>query len=108
MATDTSGGNRRADESATGPKRKGKGLWLGRWVMSLAILAFLVVYLAQISRGSSLLFAIIFAGGAMMVAGGAGMAVRQMLLHTASTERAGDILQQMQEVSETRRNGEDE
>ncbi len=105
MATNAAGRNRRDDDASTPAEQPaGKGIWLGRWVMALAILAFLVVYLAQISRGSSLLYAVLFAAGAMIAAGGVGMALRQMLLHTASTERAGSILQQMQEASDTRRN----
>ena len=77
-------------------ERPRKGRWLGRWVMALAIVAFLVVYVAQIARGSDLLYAVLFAGGAMAVAGGVGLALRQMLLLTAASERADDIVQQVE------------
>jgi hypothetical protein len=74
--------------------------------MALAIIAFLVVYLAQLQRGSSLLYAVLFAGGAMAVAGGAGLALRQLLLQAAAIERADAILQQIEERAGD--NGEDE
>jgi hypothetical protein len=68
--------------------------------MSLAIVAFLVVYLAQISRGSSLLYAVLFAGAAMGVTGVVGLAIRQMLLHAAASGRAVAIVQQVEERSQ--------
>lgn len=81
------------------PEERGKGLWLGRWVMALAIVAFLVVYLVQLQRGSSLLYAVLFAGGAMAVTGAAGIAIRHLLLRAAAEERADAILQQVEELT---------
>jgi len=81
------------------------GNWLGRWVLMLAIVAFLIVYVAQLWRGTGMMFTILISTAAMGVVGAGGMAVRQMLLRTASRDRAAGILDQMQQMSA---NGQDE
>lgn len=79
--------------------------WLGRWVLMLAIVAFLVVYVAQLWRGAGIVFTVLIAAAAMGVVGIGGMVVRQMLLRTASQERAADILDQMERLREAEEEG---
>jgi hypothetical protein len=78
--------------------QKSPGNWLGRWVLMLAIVAFLVVYVIQLWRGTGLFFTILLATAAMAAVGAGGMAVRQMVLRTASQDRAASILAQMQRL----------
>ena len=86
--------------------------WLGRWVLMAAILAFLVVYVAQLYRGSSLFYTILISTAAMGVVGVGGMVARQIILRAASTDRAAGILDQMRQVHDARtdetRESEDE
>lgn len=85
--------------------RQSAGNWLGRWVIMLAIVAFLIVYAIQIWRGTGLTFAVLVSTAAMGVVGIVGMIARQLLLRAASQDRATSILEQMRQLSE---NGDDE
>ena len=81
-------------------EEKSAGNWLGRWVLIIAIFAFLAVYMGQLWQGAGLMFAILISTAAMGVVGAGGLALRQMLLRTASQDRAANILSQMREHTE--------
>lgn len=91
---------RNGEEVDDAEQRSAAGNWLGRWVMMLAITAFLIVYVAQLWRGAGFTYTVLVASGAMGIAGIGGMIVRRMLLQTAAQDRAEDILQQMREWQE--------
>lgn len=113
MSSNAAGDQARDDDvqEADG-KRSSSSNWLGRWVLIAAILAFLIVYVAQLYRGSSLFYTILISTAAMGVVGVGGIAARQIILRAASNDRAEDILDQMRQVRETRtdetRESEDE
>lgn len=94
----TNGEDSDARNGAQDAERRSPGNWLGRWVLMLAIVAFLVVYAVQLWQGAGLLYTIVVATGAMGIVGIVGMAVRQMLLRTASQDRATGILTQMERL----------
>ena len=86
------------DAPQAGDGKSSSTNWLGRWVLVAAILAFLVVYVAQLYRGSSLFYTILISTAAMGVVGVGGMVARQIILRAASNDRAAGILDQMREV----------
>lgn len=98
----TNGEEFEAREGDGGEEGQSSGNWLGRWVMMLAIIAFLIVYVAQLWRGTGLVFTVLISTAAMGVVAVGGMIVRQMLLRTASRERAEGILEQMHELRRER------
>lgn len=103
MASNVDDGETNGDDAARdAEERSTPGNWLGRWVLIVSILAFLVVYVSQLAQGSGLLFAILLSAGAMGVVGFGGMLVRRILLRTASSERAARILEQMRDMTEAR------
>jgi hypothetical protein len=102
--------NRRPPGNGSSPaepddRPAGKRLWLGRWVIVLAIFAFLGVYTAQLAAGSGMLFTVLISTAAMGVVGLASLGVRQMILYSAERERAEDVLNQ---AGRTRRTPNDD